>query len=48
MSGLFNKVASSLRGGGCGSIKIIPNSEVDFKADIYDIENFITRFDSVV
>ncbi|CAD8202672.1 unnamed protein product [Paramecium pentaurelia] len=48
MSGRLNKITSSLRGGGCGSIKTIPNTEIVLKSDIQDIENFITRFDSFV
>lgn len=34
MSGLLNKVISPLRGGGCGSNKVISKTEVDLKSDI--------------
>ncbi|CAK70857.1 unnamed protein product (macronuclear) [Paramecium tetraurelia] len=48
MSGLLDKVTSTLRGGGCGSTKTIPYTDVDLKSDIYDTDIFITRFDSIV
>ncbi|CAD8181620.1 unnamed protein product [Paramecium pentaurelia] len=48
MSSLLNKLTFTLRGGGCGSIQIIPNTDIVLKSDIQDIENFITRFDSFV
>ncbi|CAD8102606.1 unnamed protein product [Paramecium primaurelia] len=48
MSGRLNKITSSLRGGGCGSIKTIPYTDIVIKSDIQDIENFITRFDYFV
>ncbi|CAD8192461.1 unnamed protein product [Paramecium pentaurelia] len=48
MLSLLNKLESRLRGGGCGSIKTIPNIDIVIKSDIYDIENYITRFDSFV
>ncbi|CAD8092496.1 unnamed protein product [Paramecium primaurelia] len=48
MSDLLNKITSPLRGGGFGSIKIIPNTDEVQKPYIQEIENFITRFDSFV
>ncbi|CAD8210102.1 unnamed protein product [Paramecium pentaurelia] len=44
----INKKSSSLRGGGCGTFRMILRTQANLKSDIQDIENFMTKFDSFV
>lgn len=44
----MNKTRSSLRGGGCGTFRMIPRTQANLKSDIKGIENFMTKFDSFV
>ncbi|CAD8105018.1 unnamed protein product [Paramecium primaurelia] len=44
----INKTRSSLRGGGCGTFRMISRTQANLKSDIQDIENFITKFESFV
>ncbi|CAD8118451.1 unnamed protein product [Paramecium primaurelia] len=48
MLALVNTTSSSLRGGGCGSFRMNPRTYGNLESDIQDLDNFITKFNSVV